>query len=209
MARRQFTVLLGTIKQIERPPAVIDQHQPGESPSPRTTASLERMSARIILLNGTSSAGKSTLAKALRPMLPGTFCYFASDQLADQDFRPVDTDARWHGRPAFFEGFHRSIAAFASAGLDLLVEHIVEEASWAKDLDELLRPFDLFKVGVQVPLGLLKQRERSRGNRTLGEAEEHLKTHAYCTYDLEVENIGSSALVARQVADAWYGRHKP
>ena len=49
---------------------------------------------RIILLNGTSSAGKSTLARALRPKLEPQFCFYASDQLADADFRPIQSEAR-------------------------------------------------------------------------------------------------------------------
>ena len=102
------------------------------------------MNGRIIILNGTSSAGKSTLAKVLRPKLDSQFCYYASDQLADAGFRPGETVARAAGREQFFDGFHRSIAAFAGAGLDLLVEHIVEKDSWAIDLAGLLSPFDVF-----------------------------------------------------------------
>ena len=161
------------------------------------------MSARIVLLNGTSSAGKSTLAAALRPLLPPTFCCYASDKLADAGFRPLDPDLRWHGRAAFFDGFHRSIAAFAAAGLDLLVEHVIEEASWAEQLDLLLRPFDLFRVGVHAPLAVLEQRERRRGDRQPGEAREHFRTHDHCRYDLQVEMVGDPAAVAAQVVRAW------
>jgi chloramphenicol 3-O phosphotransferase len=165
------------------------------------------MAARIILLNGTSSAGKSTLAAALRPLLPETFCYYASDQLADARFRPLTEPARWEGREAFFSGFHRSIAAFAEAGLDLLVEHIVEQASWADQLRDLLHPFDTFWVGVHVPLDVLEQRERLRGDRALGEAQEHHRTHDHCVYGVEVENVGMPAMAATQVFQAWSLRH--
>ena len=96
---------------------------------------------RIILLNGTSSAGKTTFAKALRPKLDPAFHYYASDQLADAAFRPLADDVRWEWRERFFDGFHRSITAFASSGIDLLVEHIVEEQSGADNLNELLAPF--------------------------------------------------------------------
>lgn len=109
------------------------------------------MSGRIIMLNGTSSAGKTTLARALRPKLPVSFCYYASDQLAEERFRPVEPAARAAGREMFFDGFHRSIPAMASAGLDLLVEHIVEEQKWADDLAALLAGLDVFWVGVHAP----------------------------------------------------------
>jgi chloramphenicol 3-O phosphotransferase len=161
------------------------------------------MAARIILLNGTSSAGKSTLVAALRPLLSDTFCYYASDQLADAGFRPQDPDARWHGREAFFSGFHRSIAAFAAAGLDLVVEHVIERASWAEQLRDVLRPFDVFWVGVRAPLNVLEERERMRGDRSPGEAIEHFGTHDFCLYDMEVENVGAPMAVAEQVVRLW------
>ena len=106
------------------------------------------MKGRILMLNGTSSSGKTTLVQTLRPKLEPGFCYYASDQLADAGFRPINPEARAAGRECFFAGFHRSIPALADAGLDLLVEHIVEEQQWADDLAELLKGLDVFWVGV-------------------------------------------------------------
>ncbi len=127
------------------------------------------MNGRIILLNGTSSAGKTTIARALRAKIDPGFCYYASDQLAEGGFRPVDAAARKAGRSAFFEGFHRSIVAFAGAGIDLVVEHIVEEQRWADELAELLAGFDVFWVGVHAPMEEVERREALRGDREAGE----------------------------------------
>ena len=160
---------------------------------------------RIIVLNGTSSAGKTMLATALRPLLPG-FSHYASDQLADAGFRPLDPAQRAAGREKFFDGFHRSIAAFAAAGNDLLVEHIIEEQSWADQLTALLAPFDVFWVGVHAPLEVLEQRERERGDRQAGEARFHLKTHDFCRYDLEVDTSLGIDEAAAQIVSAWVGR---
>jgi chloramphenicol 3-O phosphotransferase len=164
---------------------------------------------RIIFLNGTSSAGKSTLAKALREILPEPFCYYASDQLADAGFRVLKRGMH-HGmrgeRARFFDGFHRSIAAFAEAGNDLIVEHIVEEKSWAEDLRTRTAHLDIFWVGVHAPIEDLERRERERGDRTVGEARFHLKTHDYCTYDLEVDTRDPTDQVAARIVDAWLKR---
>lgn len=142
--------------------------------------------ARIIFLNGTSSAGKSTLARQLRERLQEPFCYYASDQLADAGFRP---EARSHEeRERFFDGFHRSIAAFADAGNHMVVEHIVETEAWGNDLRELLAKHDVLWVGVHAPMHELERRERERGDRKIGEAAFHLKTHRFCRYDLEVDS---------------------
>lgn len=164
------------------------------------------MAARIIMLNGTSSAGKTTLVGELRPLLPETFCSYASDQLADAQFRPLAPDARRRGREAFFDGFHRSIAAFAAAGLDLLVEHVVERASWRADLDRLLGPYDVFWVGLRAPLEGLERRERARGDRAVGEAREHFATHDHCPCDVAVGSVRPLGAVAAAVIRAWERR---
>ncbi len=164
------------------------------------------MSGRIIMLNGTSSSGKTTLARALRPKLPASFCYYASDQLADAGFRPLDPAARAAGRETFFDAFHRSIPAMAAAGLDLLVEHIVEEPSWADDLAALLAGFDVFWVGVHAPAEVITDREVARGNCVIGEAAYHLKTHGFCRYDLEVDTTHPLEDITSRIVTAWHER---
>ncbi|MFI0849518.1 chloramphenicol phosphotransferase CPT family protein [Mesorhizobium sp. IMUNJ23232] len=161
---------------------------------------------RIIFLNGTSSAGKSTLAKALREALSEPFCYYASDQLADAGFRTIRR-ARHGGAPGerekFFDGFHRSIATFAEAGNDLIVEHIVESQAWANQLNTLLAHLDVFWVGVHAPMDELERRELERGDRSIGEARYHLKTHGFCRYDLEVDTTEPVDELAARLAKAW------
>lgn len=159
---------------------------------------------RIIILNGTSSSGKSTIATELKKKLPASFCYYASDQLADADFRASMTTA--DERLRFFDGFHRSIASFALAGNDLIVEHIVEEQSWADDLRALLAAFDTFWVGVHCDVETLEKREIQRGDRALGEAKFHLKTHGYCTYDFEVRGDLDAVTSATSIAQRWAAR---
>lgn len=164
------------------------------------------MNGRIIILNGTSSAGKTTLARGLRPKLEPGFCYYSSDQLADAKFRPLDPAARSAGRNQFFVGFHRTIPALASAGLDLLVEHIVEEQQWAEDLATLLKGFDVFWIGVHASIDLITEREKLRGDRMIGEALYHLRTHDFCRYDLEVDTSHPFAEVTTAIVQAWQAR---
>ena len=163
---------------------------------------------RIILLNGTSSSGKSTLAQALRLELEPQFHFYASDQLADEGFRPLDKAARFAWRQAFFDGFHRSIPAFAGVGLDLLIEHIVEEKDWADQLQALLSPFDVFWVGVHAPVAEIERREQLRGNRQQGEGLYHLKTHQFCTYNVEVDTTTPMSENVTTIVNGWNSRPK-
>ena len=78
------------------------------------------MSGRIILLNGASSSGKSTLAREMQAQLETPFLHLSSDQLVDggaiprRGARPVRVGNAM--RPRFFDGFHRCLPAMAGAG---------------------------------------------------------------------------------------------
>jgi len=169
---------------------------------------------RVILLNGTSSAGKTTLALALREIMTGPWCYHTAAQLADAGFRDRDkpsplVDGTPRERHRFFAGFHRSIAAFADTGNSLIVEHIIETPAWRDDLARTLAPFDTYLIGVHCPPDELRRREATRVNRYSGEAEFHLQTHDFCTHDLEVDGTKDPAANAKFVVNAWIGRTEP
>ena len=170
--------------------------------------------SRIILLNGTSSAGKSTLCKVLKGVIDEPFWYMASDQFVEAGMAPSRKDEGgdfdWNIlRPHFFDGFHRVLPAFASAGNNLLVEHIIEEERWLDDLLRLLHGFDVFFVGVHCPLEEVLRRERERGNRQLGEARYHMKTHDFCSYDSEVDSREPATDNAERIIRAWRQRRSP
>jgi chloramphenicol 3-O phosphotransferase len=170
---------------------------------------------KIILLNGASSSGKSTLARALQAALPLPFWTYSIDNLRAANVLPHDriksSEFHWPTlRPAFFEGFHNSIPAFASAGNNLIVEHIIEQAEWMTSLQQLLDGFDVFFVGVHCPLPELERREVERGDRRIGEAKLDFETtHQFCSYDVEVESTVPSEENARLLIEQWHLRSLP
>jgi chloramphenicol 3-O phosphotransferase len=149
--------------------------------------------SHIIFLNGASSAGKTTLAKALQAVLDRPYFHLSSDQMVEAGALPGRREEggefSWASvRPRFFHGFHRSLAAYAGAGNCLVVDHVLEYAPWLTECAALLAPFPVFLVGVHCPLAELERRERARGDRRVGEAEEHLKVvHTFGPYDFEVD----------------------
>jgi chloramphenicol 3-O phosphotransferase len=124
---------------------------------------------QVILLNGASSSGKSTLARELLKELPHPYLHYSSDLLVAGGVLPNvnrdvdDTPWSWNViRPKFFDGFHRSIAQFAEAGNLLLVEHVVEYESWLRDLVKYLAPYKVLYVGVTCPVHEIERREKLR-----------------------------------------------
>jgi len=167
------------------------------------------------MLNGASSAGKSTLAIALRDRLDEPFLHVCSDQLVAAGMLPVRRDDGgpfdwWHEvRPRFFAGFHQCLPALAAAGNDPVVEHIIEFAAWRTQLAGLLSDLDVFLVGVHCDLDELDRRERARGDRRTGEGRSHITDgiHTFGPYDHDVDTTeGVSDGLVDAVLSAWRRR---
>ena len=77
-------------------------------------------------------------------------------------------------RPRFFDGFQRCISTLASAGNDLVVDHIIECPAWRAELKALLQAFDVFLVRVHCSPEELDRREQVRGDRWIGEGRSHV-----------------------------------
>lgn len=169
----------------------------------------------VILINGASSAGKSTLAKALQATLRDPFWHYSIDHYRDAGILPMarirSGEFDWRQlRPAFFAGFQASIVALVNAGNNLIVEHIVESEDHRRSLIRCLNGIDVFFVGLHCPLPELERRERLRGDRRIGDAQTDFDTvHAGCVYDLELESTHDVADNAAMLAQAWLKRSSP
>ena len=165
---------------------------------------------RIVLLNGTSSSGKTTLVRALQAILPepwleigiDRFVFSLPTQYLDQPllsevFRYVRPDGRADG-PFRIEtgplgqrlvlGMHATAAALADQGLNVIVDHVLLEDGWLADCRTRWAGFDVLVVGVRCPLGVIVERERNRQDRTIGQAEAQFHVvHRHGGYDLEVD----------------------
>ena len=173
------------------------------------------MNGKIILVNGASSSGKSTFCRALQARLDEPFWHFSIDHLRGAGILPTARiekgDFSWSGmRPAFFEGFHRCLPALAGAGINLIVEHIIETKAWMSRLTHLLESFDVFFVGLHCPLSELEKRELQRGDRRAGEArQDYDVVHTFGTYDHEIISIQLPEDNVDEVLKMWQLRTPP
>jgi len=172
--------------------------------------------ASIILLNGASSAGKSTLAMAIQTKMDAPFLRFSLDLLLfGGNVLPPRRDKTgpfsWAAmRPRLFEGYYECLAALAGAGNDLIVDQIIETSDQRDRLADVLAPFDVFYVGVHCPLPELERRERLRGDRAVGDARRDLAfVHGFGPYDAEVDSSLPADANAESVIAAWRMRRVP
>ena len=179
-------------------------------------AMTDQTPAAIILLNGASSAGKSTLAKAMQAHLDRPFLRFSPDLLLfGNEVLPARRDRdgpfSWAAmRGPLFEGYFRCVAALAGAGNDVVADLVIEREDQLKRLVGLLSPFDVFFVGVRCPLPELERREQLRGDRRIGDArQDHAIVHSFSDYDAEVNSTLPPERNATILTEAWRVRRRP
>lgn len=165
----------------------------------------------VIIINGASSSGKTSIVKALQasfaePCLDAgldRFLWMLPRHYLDRplwdDVLGLATTAGQTGHQLVV-GMHRAIAALAHVGNHVVADHVLVEPSWVTDCAASLADLDAWLIGVHCPLEVLIERERTRADRTLGQAQsQHKLVHRFVVYDLEVD---TSVLTPDQCAEA-------
>ncbi|MGW2403261.1 phosphotransferase-like protein [Streptomyces sp. NPDC001739] len=167
---------------------------------------------KVILLNGTSSSGKSSIAQALLDMLDGTWFHMPVDAfhamrckgpIADEDLQAeIDRTCK---------GFHRAVAGMAAGGNNLIVDYPLSRRWRLLDLLDVLVPEDTILIAVRCPLPELERRERDRGDRQLGlAAMQYDQVHSHELHDLDVDSgLLSPEECARRIREFVSGRLRP
>ncbi|MEH0573918.1 MULTISPECIES: AAA family ATPase [Streptomyces] len=167
----------------------------------------------IIFLNGTSSSGKSSIARELLPILDDTYFYMPVDAFHAMRTTPRDIapDQLQRVLKHTWMGFHRAVAGMAAGGNNIVVDHVFSEQWRLLDCLALFTPADVVLVGVRCPLPELERREQKRGDRPPGLAARQIaQVHAHGLYDIECDTSTTSPLdCARQIRDFLPQRPNP
>lgn len=154
----------------------------------------------IVVLNGTTSSGKSSIMRELQPLLDGPFLDAGIDKfifmlperyLSERELWDTVLGHASHAGPLglrLFSGMHHAIAALARAGCHVLADHVLVEPAWARECAALFHELPAYLIGIRCPLDELERRERERGDRTLGQARRQFNVaHASVVYDFELD----------------------
>jgi chloramphenicol 3-O phosphotransferase len=156
------------------------------------------------MLNGTSSSGKTSIARAFQELAPGIFLNFSIDSILFalppsaieriQRGAPI-ADLRY---PELVRVFYGCVRTLASLGHDLVIDHAVITQAEAELLLAAVQGHRLLLVAVDCPLPLLVERERIRGDRRIGlAAAQYERIHQWLHYDLRID---SSLVTADEAA---------
>ncbi len=156
-----------------------------------------------IYLNGTSSSGKSSIAKELQKLRSEPLFYFSIDtllySLAEEDLkaimgkRPYRQTLNWE---SIFEGYFASVAALVNTGNNVIVDCPIYSAGLARFFEKYLGPVEeKIVVKIDCPLAILEDREKARGDRVLGVAKSQFDgIHRFLNYDLDVDTSKEKTL---------------
>lgn len=180
------------------------------------------MAGTIILLNGTSSSGKTSIVKALQPILEEPYLDAGLDKflwmLPDRYLeRPLWDEVLGLAHQAgpvghrLIAGMHQAIAVLSLAGNNVIADHVLVETGWLQQCIDSFSTLPAYFVGVRCPLAVLEQRERERRNRTWGQAKaQYALVHAHGIYDLEVDtSLLSPEDCAQQIKERLHSGNPP
>ncbi|HEY0139319.1 MAG TPA: AAA family ATPase [Thermoanaerobaculia bacterium] len=164
----------------------------------------------LVVLNGTSSSGKTSIARAFQEIAPRLFLNFSIDSILYT--LPPSVVARLErGEPApeiaFLElvrGFYACIRELASLGHDLVIDHAVMTRAEAELFVAAVDRYEVLMVGIECPVEVLAERERLRADRRPGLAVMQCeRVHRWFAYDLVVDSSRvTSEDAARQIVAA-------
>ncbi|MFE5738737.1 chloramphenicol phosphotransferase CPT [Streptomyces celluloflavus] len=173
------------------------------------------MTTDVIVLNGGSSSGTSSVARALQDVLDRPWLTFGVDSFIDAlppalmsspDGLVLAPDGGVAAGPVFRtlnNAWARGVAAVARAGTGVILDEVflggrAEQDRWRTALDGL----DVLWVGVRCAPEIARDRELARGDRVAGMAESQAHAvHRGVRYDLEVDTgRAGPADCAREIA---------
>jgi chloramphenicol 3-O phosphotransferase len=174
------------------------------------------VAVRVIVLNGGSSAGKSSIARCLQDVLPGAWLTFGVDTLVDAmppalqnstegiEIGPNGEVSAGAEFGLLDAAWTAGIAAMVRAGARVIIDEVflggtASQERWCK----ALRGLPVLWVGVRCNPAVAAAREAARGDRVAGMAESQARlVHEGVTYDLEVDTTAIAPAECAQLIAA-------
>ena len=151
---------------------------------------------RIIVLNGVSSSGKTTLVRELQKKLSETYYCLANDTFVNMlPFKCWDDDPKEYMSQALIM-LNIVIKTFSDDKKNVIVDQVMQSTDRSnifKDLVIRLHGYPVLMVNVVCPIQELERREKERGDRNIGQAVSQLPLlNPQDGYDIVVDTFNNS-----------------
>ena len=127
---------------------------------------------QIILLNGPSSSGKSTLAKSLKDLIKEKINQ-NYEIVSIDDFMKISTSETIYEDDVFeiSQDMCDAVNSLMRKADGVLVDHVITSERIFDQFIKSVQPYNFLLIHVTCPLNVLLKREKERGNRCLGSAK--------------------------------------
>ena len=149
------------------------------------------MNSVAIVLNGTSSAGKTSIAKALQRQVNTPALHAQADTFFGMFNWPtiVNDEIKNECFRVCVENFHANLSILSTKPFLLIVDQVFEQHAWFEACQKALQPKKTYFIGIHCPLTILEERELARGDRGIGIAKGQFENvHLQKPYALELDS---------------------
>ncbi len=177
----------------------------------------------VIILNGPSVAGKSSIQRAFQKIkMPNLWVKVGIDNLFDLPMPDINLEnlsfwqsenaIRWVTTTKDSDGnnvvtlhvgeqgekvayaMNSAIKSYAENGCNVIVDYIAYKKEWLDDLKQKLAPYQAYYVAVDISLEEIERRELARQTSPVGHARSHYgQVYWDQIYDLRVDSEKNSA----------------
>lgn len=161
---------------------------------------------RVILLNGPSSSGKSSIGRAMLPLLADPWFLVPVDGISGmrstRHSRELEEAEVQEMLRRTRRGYHRVVAALVSTGNDVIMDYPLSEPWRLADLLDVLDGYDVTLVDVRCSTEELIRREKARGDRPEGLAASQTSVYVHGDNDIAVDTTHRTAAdCAQEIVD--------
>jgi len=157
---------------------------------------------KIILLNGVSSSGKTTLIQKFIEIMPDYLKLSLDDvgelifNMRNQRRKPATSEIAVQSNYKLFLKpylFHRIINLIHDYSYNIIVDALIDNEDVLKDWQTIFQYKEIIFVAVHCPIEELERREKARGDRPIGLAKSQLENfHKNIKYDVEINTFSNT-----------------
>jgi chloramphenicol 3-O phosphotransferase len=148
------------------------------------------MNPPVIVLHGPTSAGKSSLGRALQEISPVPAFHVSLDSFVTMSRRcdmrsPEEIQQAYH---IHCDNLRSTLTRLMSTQFEVIVDLVLRDEIELQEVFNTIQSRPVYLIGVRAPLAILEERERNRDDRGIGMAREQNSSPAFNrNYDLIID----------------------
>lgn len=144
----------------------------------------------IILLNGPSSSGKSSIVTSLLSKLNELYFVFGVDKFLESSMPPklnMETLEHIVIVDKAISSFNNALGEYSKKIDYMIIDYVMQNPKWIHEVANSLANADVFFVGITAPLDVIESREIKRKDRQPGTARAQFEQMKNYEYDLLID----------------------